>query len=294
MHFANNEEAVANNRLYKVQNILDQIKERFKSQFYPFQNLVIDESMVLFKGRLLFKQYIKTKRHRFGIKLYVLCDCETGYVLDFIVYIGKDNYIPEENVMGLGASGNVVITLMKPYLNKGHSLFTDNFYSSPILSNFLFEHKTNSCGTVRANRRHMPNLDAKLKKGDIVWRTSDNLLVLKWKDRRDVTMITTMHDNIIITLDKIDRTTKENYKKPLCIVKYNENMGAIDRSDMMMSSIDSMRKSIKWYKKLFIHTLDICLLNAHAMHSTRNPIRLPLAQFQLRVIRQIFERFVLG
>jgi hypothetical protein len=58
------------------------------AQFSPFQDLVIDKSMALFKGRLMFKQYIKTKRHKFGIKLYVLCDCETGYVLDFIVYTG--------------------------------------------------------------------------------------------------------------------------------------------------------------------------------------------------------------
>ncbi|KAJ8953501.1 hypothetical protein NQ318_023623 [Aromia moschata] len=286
LHFANNEEADPNNRLYKVKNILERVKQRFQSQFYPFQNLVIDESMILFKGRLSFKQYIKTKRHRFGIKLYVLCDCETGIVLDFIVYIGQDTYKMMDNVTGLGLAGCV-----KPYLNKGHSLFTDNFYSSPSLSMYLFDHKTNSCGTVRANRRHMPNLSEKLKKGDISWRSCNNLLVFKWKDRRDVTMITTMHENKFITLDKIDRLTDENVKKPLCVLEYNEKMGAVDRSDMMISSIDCMRKSVKWYKKLYFHTIDICLLNAHAMWSTKNPVKMSLAKFQLNLIRQIISRF---
>jgi hypothetical protein len=58
------------------------------AQFSPFQDLLIDQSMVLFKGRLMFKQYIKTKRHKFGINLYMLCDSETCDVLDFIVYTG--------------------------------------------------------------------------------------------------------------------------------------------------------------------------------------------------------------
>jgi hypothetical protein len=44
--------------------------------------------MVLFNGRLMFKQYIRTKKHKFGIKLYVLCVCETGYVPDLTVYTG--------------------------------------------------------------------------------------------------------------------------------------------------------------------------------------------------------------
>lgn len=292
LHFANNAEAEANNRLHKVQYVLEEIKRRFKSEFYPFQNLVIDESMILFKGRLSFKQYIKTKRHRFGIKLYVLCDCESGIVLDFIVYIGKDTYVEQENITGLGASGNIVAMLMKPYLNKGHSLYTDNFYSSPILSRYLFERMTNSCGTVRSNRLHMPKLKGNLKKGETASRSSDMCLVTKWKDRRDVMMITTMHENKIVTLDKIDRATNENVKKPLCVVDYNDKMGAVDRSDMMMSSIDSLRKSIKLYKKLFVHTLDMCVLNAHGMFSTKHPMKYPLAKFQMNLIRQLLERFV--
>lgn len=292
LHFANNEEADNNNRLHKVQYVLEEIKRRFKSQFYPFQNLVIDESMILFKGRLSFKQYIKTKRHRFGIKLYVLCDCDSGIVLDFIVYVGKDTYAEQENITGLGASGNIVAMLMKSYLNYGHSLYTDNFYSSPILSNYLFERTTNSCGTVRSNRLHMPKIDEKLKKGDVAFRNSDICSVMKWKDRRDVTMITTMHENKMITLDRIDRATNENVKKPMCVVDYNSKMGAVDRSDMLISSIDSLRKSIKWYKKLFIHTLDICVLNSHGMFSTKHPIKYPLAKFQLNLIRQLLERYM--
>lgn len=114
LHLANNDDPTPEaGRLYKVKDVLDRIKQAFKAQFSPFQDLVIDESMILFKGRLIFKQYIKTKRHRFGIKLYVLCDCETGYVLDFIVYTGAETEM--DHIPDLGASGSIVATLMKPY-----------------------------------------------------------------------------------------------------------------------------------------------------------------------------------
>ena len=289
LHFANNEEVEAHNRLGKFGNILTVLKENFKSQFYPFEHLVIDESMVLFKGRLSFRQYIKTKRHKFGIKLYVLCDCETGIVLDFIVYVGKGT---QEDTRGLGATGEIVTNLLQPYMNKGHSLFTDNFYTSPTLSTFLFQNKTNSCGTVKQNRKEMPILDKNLKRGECDWRSSENMLVVKWKDRRDVTMLTTLHENKMVRLPRKDRVTNENLQKPLCVLEYNKQMGAVDRSDMMISSIDSTRKSIKWYKKLFFHTIDISLLNAHAMYLTQNSAKVPLATFQLAVIRQLLERYL--
>lgn len=164
LHFCNNEQSVPSNRLYKIERILDMVQSNFKNQFYPFENIIIDGSMILYKGRLIFKQYIKTKRHRFGLKLFVLCDCETGYVLNFQVYTDKnENQKKKNSDRGVGLSGDVVIKLLEPYLNKGHSFYSDNYYTSQSLANYLFARKTNSCETVRANRKHLPIFEKKLK-----------------------------------------------------------------------------------------------------------------------------------
>ncbi|XP_050307697.1 uncharacterized protein LOC126744367 [Anthonomus grandis grandis] len=136
----------------------------------------------------------------------------------------------------------------------------------------------------------MPILDKKLERGECERRSSENMLVVKWNDWRDVTMLTTLHENKMVSLPKKDRVTNENLQKPLCVLEYNNQMGAVDRSDMMISSTDSRRKSIKWYKKLFFHTIDISLLNAHAMYLTQSSAKVPLATFQLAVIRQLLER----
>jgi hypothetical protein len=206
LHFADKEKQVQGDCLHKVREVIAKIKQTFIAQFLPFQDLVIDESMVLFKGRLMFKQYIKTKRHKFGIKLYILCDCETGYVLDFIVYTGAQTEM--ESVSELGVSGGIVATLMKPYLNKGHSLCTDNYYTSPTLSPYLFDRKTNSCATVRLNRKCIPVLQKKLIRGQTESLSSQEMLAVKWRDLREVTVLTTMHRDVMVKLNKEDRKTR--------------------------------------------------------------------------------------
>ena len=60
------------------------------------EHVAIDEALVLWKGRLHFWQFIRTKRARFGIKLFVMCNSEkdwNGYNWSFCVYYGKDRYI---------------------------------------------------------------------------------------------------------------------------------------------------------------------------------------------------------
>lgn len=288
LHFSDNAEQREGDSFHKLRTVFNKITSRFQKYFTPFQNLAIDESLVLFKGRLRFKQYIKSKRHRFGIKLFLICDCETGYALGVIVYTGKSTDITL--FQDLGISGSVVANLLEPYLDKGHNLYTDNWYTSPTLCTYLHKHKTNSCGTVRPNRKEMPNLTQKLSKGESISMCAENLLCVKWKDRRDVMMLSTFHEDRIVTLDKVDFKTKEPIQKPAVVVDYNENMGAIDRSDMMLSSTECVRKTTKWYKKLFFHMVDLSLLNAHALYLTQSSERLPLADYQLTIIGALFDR----
>jgi hypothetical protein len=60
------------------------------SKFYgPSEHLTTDEGIVLYKGRVIFQQYIPKKHKRCGIKIYKLCD-ETGYTYDMTLHVRKD------------------------------------------------------------------------------------------------------------------------------------------------------------------------------------------------------------
>ena len=71
--------------------------------------------------RLVFRQYIPGKRHKYGIKLYLLCE-SSGCVINALVYCGKLHPIT-----GFGHSEAIVLKLMEKYMDVGHELFLDNF-----------------------------------------------------------------------------------------------------------------------------------------------------------------------
>ena len=119
LHFADNNRPDEEDRIWKIRNLFKMILGSFSKYFYPFQRVVIDESLILFKGRLAFKQYIPSKRHRFGMKVFVLCDCETGILLDMMMCTGTD--VDINNVSRnypLGNSGVIIKKMMAPYLGK--------------------------------------------------------------------------------------------------------------------------------------------------------------------------------
>ena len=198
---------------------------------------------MLWKGRLHFKQYIPSKRHRFGIKIFILCDCRTGFLLYFAIYVESGTQIQFNKKLGI--PGSIVVTLMQSYLHKGHNLFVDNWFTSPALFKVLHANRTGAYGTVRKNRLGMPSFTDELEKGDSGYRHTDILLAVKWFDKRDVTMLSTIHEARTISTGKIHWKTNEQIQKPVPIIDYNKNMDSIYRSDMQISYVERVRKTVK-------------------------------------------------
>jgi len=74
--------------------------------------------------------------------------------------------------------------LTRPFLNKGHHLFMDNFYNSVGLSKILLEHKTYTTGTLRSNRKLNPKQitgkNIRLKKGDHIFKRKGPIYFSRW------------------------------------------------------------------------------------------------------------------
>ena len=66
--------------------------------------------MILFKGVLGIKQYIKDKPVKWGVKASLLCDSATMYCYRFDVYLAKNSDFEGEN---LGLTSAVVMNLSK-------------------------------------------------------------------------------------------------------------------------------------------------------------------------------------
>ncbi|KAH9636024.1 hypothetical protein HF086_005876 [Spodoptera exigua] len=290
LHFSEPRPRHANDLiLSKIITVVDDARQKFQSNFIPYKKLCIDESIVPFKGRLIIKQYIPNKRNRFGIKLFVLCDVETRIILDFIIYTGLETEIIRD--ADLGVSGSIVITFLQKYYFSNRQIYMDNWYSSPKLFISLLNRNIGACGTVKRNRKEMPEFK-KLKKGERDVKYAPNIMALKWHDKKDVYMITTMHKDQMGPTEKIDRSTGLPKMKPECVIDYNEHMGIIDLNDMMLSSLHSIRKVTKWYKKLFFHIIDLYLLNGYNYYKVLQDNKtLRFAKYQLAVVTQIIQKY---
>ena len=190
LHFSDNETSESGDRLAKIQPLIDMLQKNFQSLFCP-EDAVIDETLVPWRGRLTFRQYIPNKTHRYGVKLFKLCSM-VGYTWALKVYSGKSQTGERE----IGLAKNVCIELKKDLIGQGRTLYVDNFYTSYELANYCLQKQTHLVGALRANKKHLPKevLQAKLKRSEMVAKEDQQgVAILKWRDTRDVRVLSTKH-----------------------------------------------------------------------------------------------------
>lgn len=287
-HCSNNETCPRGDRLHKIRGLVDLLVSKYKLCNIPGENLCIDESVIPFVGRLSFRQYIKNKRHRYGIKIFKLC-INDGYTVGFKIYAGQ------EALPGVGVSTKIVMELAQDYLDMGRTIFTDNWYTSVSLTNELLSRSTNAVGTLRSNRKFNPKdvINAKLKKGEIKSSQNDNnIVVLKWKDKREVLMLSTKHkDNMVETTNK----RGQKILKPQMILDYNKAKSFVDISDLRSSYHSPLRRSLKWYRKIaFEILLNTSLLNALTLYATVTGNKISVTEFRENILKVLLTKPILS
>lgn len=175
----------------KVIPLLNLLQPLFESSFTLSQQIAIDESVIAFKGRVSFRQYMKGKPHPWGIKAFVSADSVTGFLYCVIIYFGKQTDLSHPD---LPHTARVVLILTEGLNDKGHDLYIDRFYNAPLVkeknnSNWYVHVSTLyfiNLGTVMSKRRGLPDkFSAKRKKGTVVSFFCDNMLA----DKRQVLML---------------------------------------------------------------------------------------------------------
>ena len=79
---------------------------------------------------------------------------ETKYLHNSFPYLGKD----ESRDTSVSLPSYVVTKLMQPIFKRGYNVTCDNFFTSLDVSLRLAEQNCNIVGTVRQNRRELPQL----------------------------------------------------------------------------------------------------------------------------------------
>jgi hypothetical protein len=271
--------------LWRIDPFFTPLIANFRTVYTPTQCIAVDESLMLWKGRLGVKQYIPLKRARWGLKSYELCEAGSGYIWNSIVHTGRADQMNLVHSSDGLTSSRIVLTLMEGLLGLGHRVYMDNFYSSPLLYVDLLRNGTDAVGTARVNRRGMPpSFSRKIPRGTTCARFTDQVMAIKWHDKKEVTMLSTSHDGTMKTI----QTFRGPKVKPAVVLDYNTNMGAVDLADQMLTAypMDGKRK-VAWYKKFFRHLINQAILNSYAINRKVLAGRVTHVEFRLQLISQL-------
>lgn len=78
-------------KFYLINDLFDIIRNKVVSALDPGSNLSVDEQLYAYRGRCSFRQYMKSKPNKYGIKYWAVGCVTSGYLCDFRVYLGKSN-----------------------------------------------------------------------------------------------------------------------------------------------------------------------------------------------------------
>jgi hypothetical protein len=141
LHYCNEASAETDRRhpeydkLYKIRFLLDELKVKFTTEFSPNQDISVDECMIPFRGRWSGRCYDSSKPIKWGVKVWMACCATTGYAYNLDVYSGRDRDFDVLSTVGNSAA--VVLKLVQRLWGKGYHIYTDRYYTSPYLLDWL-------------------------------------------------------------------------------------------------------------------------------------------------------------
>ncbi|XP_042610676.1 piggyBac transposable element-derived protein 3-like, partial [Cyprinus carpio] len=257
----------AYNPLFKVRPVLEKVHANCL-KVEPEENHSIDEQMIPFKGKIGMKQYIKNKRHKWGIKVFTRAGV-TGLVYDFEVYTGKGTVTNER---GLGVAGEVVLRLVSE-VPKGlnYKCFFDNWFTSPELIVELKKMGILTVATINRNclRGCTLKSDKELSKAgrgayEVKYEKTSGMSIVKWYDNKAVLLASSFIGPEPV--ERCRRWSKEKKEyvevdRPHIVKVYNHNMGGVDLADMFAALYRIDIRPRRWYLRILYYLIDLSLVN---------------------------------
>ncbi|CAL1277651.1 unnamed protein product [Larinioides sclopetarius] len=301
LHFTNNGTSDKGNHplpgLRKIYELFDALNTKFQSSYIPECEVSVDESLLLYKGRLAVKQYIPNKISRFGVKFYQLCEARSGYIWSSLIYTGKDMLLWQE-ASKYSTTTNIVMALIENLLGQGYCVTLDNFYTPPELAEVLLSYRTDVYGTLRSHRRGIPQeiRSRNLKRGEVIGYQKGKMCVFKYVDKKPICMLSTIH-----TIDFVEQYKKKKKKngdvediitkKPKAILDYNRTMGGVDLADQCLSCYPTVRnQQKKYYKKIFRQLLNQSVWNSFVLFKKCGG-KMTHLEFRLNLIQNLLQTY---
>ena len=254
---------------HKIKLYLEKLAKNFQRYYDLGENITIDECLVHFKGRNSMKFYIPMKPHKWGFKIHLLCDSDTHYLYNMLFDPGKagKNFIWNENSASLSEA--IVLKLLEPLDNKKkRNVFFDGWYSSLSLMKKLSKMGYLNTTVLRASSNELP---AKIKSEGYNKAYNQDLLIQKYEGKKTIYFATNY---------KIDIEELRNI--------YNIKNRAVDTFDAYLQISSIQRRTLKWYKKIFVFGIDAAIINSKILFELKTGKSITTVKFKENLVDEIF------
>ncbi|ETP27546.1 hypothetical protein F442_23177 [Phytophthora nicotianae P10297] len=281
LHFVDNTIGHGNDKLWKLRPVVDKIQERFLMGWSLPAIFSFDEDVLpATSKRNTTRMFMADKPHRYGSKLFMVCDAKTAYCHRFEVYVGKRASAagPDTSVDYKTGAAAVVRTLkviLAQARHMWHTVVIDRYYSSVDLAIELLSLKVYVIGTIMTNRLEF-NKDiratSKTRPASIPHGTFSlsrsvaipTMISCVWWDRKLVHYLCTGYVMAASSIErKIKRIGAVRVQCPSAVNDYQNWMSGVDVHDQLRLQSYSLQMSTrftKYYKSLFLGLMDMVML----------------------------------
>ncbi|XP_068210904.1 uncharacterized protein [Palaemon carinicauda] len=261
------EQRRATDKFAPVREMWDMFMANCEDNYTPHENLTVDEQLLAFRGKCPFRMYIPNKPAKYGIKIVMVNDVQSKYLLKAIPYLGKAGTTTRH---GLTLGHMFTKDLTSRYQNTNRNVTTDNWFTSVPLIQDLLTNGLTLVGTVRANKPEIPPVMREKKDrrpGSSAFLFTDDLTLVSYvpntqTTKKNVLLLSSMHTQQVVN----DVTGKPNI-----IEYYNETKGGVDTFDQMCATYNCSRKTNRWPLCVFFGMVNAIIINSWIIYKANNP-----------------------
>lgn len=227
--------------------------------YTPGEHLTIDEQLLGFRGRCPFRMYIPNKPNKYGIKIPMMCDTGSKYMIDAMPYIGKAT-----KTNGLPQGEFYVKELSRSLHGSNRNITCDNWFTSvPLAKSLLLQpYNLTLVGTIRSNKREIPEEMKNTRSrpvGTSMFCYDGPLTLVSYKPKPS---------KMVYLLSSCDEQGAINTSsgKPEIVMYYNQTKGGVDTFDQMCSSMSCSRKTNRWPMAMFYGILNMAFVNSYVIY----------------------------
>ncbi|XP_069592446.1 piggyBac transposable element-derived protein 4-like [Ranitomeya imitator] len=220
-------ERVQTDKAAPIRDIWTMLNSNLERAYKPYHCITVDEQLFPFRGHTKFTQYIPSKPAKYGIKIFWACDSSNAYPLQGQLYTGK----PTDGPRQVNIGERTVLDLVSSYKGSGRNVTTDNFFTTMELAKVLNSWNMTLVGTVRKNKRFLPNNMQPAKERPVYstnFAYNHDATVCSYvpKKNKSVVLLSSMH-----MTGEVEETLAA---KPEIIKYYNITKGGVDVMDKML------------------------------------------------------------